>query len=279
MAVLIVVCGGAARGSDGPFGNRLISPEQVGLPSGNKRNSEPFVTRIYMTDSSGRILGQQPPSHPFTISADYRLKPNEQARVHQGVDISSYPKVGEPPVPLDFNAGVHGVVRKAGDGPWGTIAVQIQDGTLIQYLHTTASHVKVGDVVAPGTPLGISGRKGATSIHLHIQAKRHGRAISPDLAFISGQKPLKTEVSAAPADAKFDPASSMQPEIADGVVKFNQRPKSKWVVEVIGMGGRVDMKLGEFPTYGDALYCGLTWMNEHPDDLRLTREREVRLKE
>ena len=51
VAVLIVVCGGAARGSDGPFGNRLISPEQVGLPSGNKRNSEPFVTRIYMTDS------------------------------------------------------------------------------------------------------------------------------------------------------------------------------------------------------------------------------------
>jgi hypothetical protein len=56
-------------------------------------------------------------------------------------------------------------------------------------------------------------------------------------------------------------------------MRFRVEPKTKWVVEVIGHGGRVDRVLGEYPTYRDALYGSLTWSRAHPKDLRLTRER------
>ena len=166
-----------------------IKPEQLGLPKETKRTSEPFVTRIYKTDDAGTILKNQPKGYPFTITEDYILKDGEESRSHQGVDFSPRPTPDEKPTPLDFKAGVHGIIVKAGDGPWGTITVQVWDGTLIQYLDGTASHVKVGDIVAPDTKLRVTGRTGAGVIHLHIQAKdKFGNAISPDLAFRLGQK-------------------------------------------------------------------------------------------
>lgn len=258
-----------------------IMPEKLGFPKGSSRTSEPFVTRIYRTDEAGQILKKQPAGYPFTISSDYTLKKNEAPRVHEGVDISSRLATGQPPTPIDFKAGVYGVVVRAGGGDWGTIAVQLRDGSVIQYLHTTASHVKVGDVVAPDTPLGVTGRTGAGVIHLHVQAKdQHGNVISPDLAFRAGQKKLATPVKPEDgAGSEFDPDQFFEvpPKIIDGVVNPKAQPASKWVVEVIGAGGRIDEVLGEFPTYRDASYCSLRWSEDHPDDLRLTREREVKV--
>jgi hypothetical protein len=46
------------------------------------------------------------------------------------------------------------------------------------------------------------------------------------------------------------------------VVKVKIEPKTQWVVEVIGAGGRVDLRLGEFPMYRDGLYRSLTWSPE-----------------
>src|SRR4051812_40313230 len=174
-----------------------ISPERLGLPEGNDRTSEPFITRIYKTDDGGEILRPQPKDYPFPVKSDYTLKENEKPRVHEGLDLSSRPGPGLPPKPLDFKASVYGLVVKAGDGPWGTISVQLRDGSVLQYLHTSASHVKVGDVVAPDTRLGTTGRKGAGAIHLHVQARdKHNQAISPDLAFRLGQKTLATPIKA-----------------------------------------------------------------------------------
>ena len=158
LAVVFSAATGMAH--DGGFSkDDGITPERVGLPKGSTRTSEPFVTRVYKTDDNDDILKKQPEGYPFTVTADYTLKDNETARVHEGVDLSSPAPDGKR-VPLDFTAGVYGVVVKAGDGPWGTITVQIQDGSLIQYLHTTLSHVKVGDIVAPDTKLGATGRHG-----------------------------------------------------------------------------------------------------------------------
>ncbi len=50
---------------------------------------------------------------------------------------------------------------------------------------------------------------------------------------------------------------------------------SQWVAEVIGYGGRVDLVLGTFSTYREAQQCSYNWSRSHPNDLRLTREREV----
>jgi murein DD-endopeptidase MepM/ murein hydrolase activator NlpD len=270
--------------SDGFTKDERITPERLGLPKGNTRTSEPFVTRIYKTDESDIILKKQPKDHPFTITSDYALKENETARVHEGVDLSSHPEKGKPPMPLDFKAGVNGVVVKAGDGPWGTITVQIQDGSLIQYLHTSATHVKVGDIVAPNTKFGVTGRTGAGVIHLHIQAKdKSGNPISPDLAFRAGQRKLESKNKPDKPDRdqiEFDPDAyyPIKPKLMGKTVSVKVEPETKWVVEVIGEGGRVDLVLGEFPTYRSACYCSQQWSEARPQDLRLTREREVTLR-
>jgi len=278
LSVLTTVSTARAQQPNVPPDDR-ITPDRLGLPRGNDRTSEPFITRIYKTDG-GEILRPQPQNYPFPVKSDYTLKENEKPRVHEGLDISSRPGPGLPPQPLDFEAGVYGLVVKAGDGPWGTISVQIRDGTVLQYLHTSASHVKVGDVVAPDTRLGTTGRKGAGAIHLHVQARdKHDQAISPDLAFRLGQKTLATPIKPEDdAGADFDPDQflGIEPEVVNGVVR-PYRPRTKWVSEVIGGGGKVQIVLGEFPTYRDASHCSLDWSLSHPDDLRLTREREVKL--
>lgn len=69
----------------------------------------------------------------------------------------------------------------------------------------------------------------------------------------------------------------MKPKITGKTVSAKAQPESKWIVEVIGRGGRVDLVLGEFPTYRSAAYCSQLWSEAHPKDLRLTRERKVKL--
>jgi murein DD-endopeptidase MepM/ murein hydrolase activator NlpD len=258
----------------------LITPERLGLPNGSSRTSQPFVTRIYKTDDHRQILTPQPEGYPFTIASDYTLNENEKPRVHEGVDVSSRSAPGQRPSPLDFKAGINGVVVRAGGGHWGTIAVQLADGDVLQYLHTSASYVKVGDVVTPDTRLGKTGRTGAGVIHLHVQARdKHKHPISPDLAFRLGQKKLATPIKPGEdAGDDFDPDRFpvIEPEVVNGVV-HPYRPKTKWVSEVIGGGGKVQIVLGEFPTYPDAFHCSIAWSKAHPDDLRLTREREIKL--
>jgi hypothetical protein len=96
--------------------------------------------------------------------------------------------------------------------------------------------------------------------------------------FCAGQRKLASPVKPdREAEKDFDPNQfvGVEPKIVDGVVKVKVELKTRWVVEVIGSGGQVDLDLGEFPTYRDALYRSLLWSREHPNDLRLTREREV----
>jgi murein DD-endopeptidase MepM/ murein hydrolase activator NlpD len=255
-----------------------ITAEALGLPKTNQRKSEPFVVRIYRTDDDGNILPKQPDDYPVTVTKEYDLKDNEKPRIHEGVDLQSRPSQGEPPKPLQFNAGVHGVVVRAGGGNYGMIAVQVWDGSVLEFLHSSKSLVKVGDVVAPDTPLGITGKTGAGFIHLHVQAKNTShKPISPDLVFRVGQHPLQSSANPEKDWGDFDPEESnaFELRVQGKKVIVPQFPKTKWIVDVIGMGGEVDLTLGEFWSYSDALVCSLAWSKSHPDDLRLTREREV----
>ena len=258
-----------------------ITAEKLGLPKGNARTSEPFVTRIYKTDDREKILDKQPAGYPFTISRDYTLKENEKAQVHEGVDLQSRPSPKEDPKPLEFKAGVYGVVVRAGDGKYGMIAVQVADSSVLEFLHTSLSYVKVGDIVEPATALGLTGKKGAGGVHLHVQAKsKYRKPLSPDLVFRVGQRKLQTPVKPEDKWQDYDPEESnvFQPKVIDGKkVPLKQLPEIKWVVEVIGGGGKVQAVLGEFWTYGDASACSVAWSEANPDDLRLTREREVKV--
>ena len=127
------------------------------------------MTRIYKTDDNDQILKKQPRGYPFTITEDFSLEKTRKPRFTKGWTSPLAPPQTAARL-MDLKAGVYGVVVRAGGGDWGTISVQLRDGSVIQYLHTTASHVKVGDVVAPDTLLGVTGRTGARDIHLRAYA-------------------------------------------------------------------------------------------------------------
>jgi murein DD-endopeptidase MepM/ murein hydrolase activator NlpD len=239
-----------------------ITAEALGLPKSNQRTSEPFVVRIYKTDDDddGDVLKKQPEGYPFTIHQDYDLKDNEKPQVHEGVDLQCRTGPNEPPKPLQFKAGVHGVVVRSGTGNVGMVAVQVWDGSVLEFLHTSKSFVKVGDVVAPDTPLGTTGKAGAGTIHLHVQAKNAAhKPISPDLVFLVGQHPLQSSIDPEKDWGDFDPEESnaFKLRVEGKKVFVPQVPKTKWIVEIIGMGGRVDLTLGEFWSYSEALVCSL----------------------
>src|SRR4051794_35398617 len=94
---VLVWAGTAVAQQENASRDDRITPERLGLPKGNTRTSEPFVTRIYKTDDSGQILKPQPSGYPFTVTSDYELKENESPKVHEGVDISSRPAPDQPP--------------------------------------------------------------------------------------------------------------------------------------------------------------------------------------
>jgi hypothetical protein len=258
-----------------------ITAEKLGLPKSNKRSSEPFVVRIYKTDDSEKILADQPKGYPFTIDQDYKLKPEEKPRIHEGVDLQSRPSAEAPPKELEFKAGVYGVVIASGIGKENLIAIQVWDGSVLEFLHASKSLVKKNDIVAPDTRLGITGNKGAKDIHLHVQAKNSSqKPISPDLVYRIGQHKLQSSVDPVEDWAAFDPEESnaFELKVENGVVHAHPLPPTKWIVEVIGGGGKVDLNLGEYWSYSEALVCSLAWSKSHPNDLRLTREREVSVK-
>jgi hypothetical protein len=282
LAALLLVMEVVTAGDNLASKDTRITADKLGLPKSNSRTSEPFVTRIYKTDEADTILKKQPDGYPFTITQDYTLRENEKARVHEGVDIQSRPSSTDKPTPLEFKAGVYGVVARAGDGDVGLIAVRVWDGSVLEYLHTSLSRVKVGDIVGPDTVLGLTGKKGASAIHLHVQGKSKDRKpISPDLVFRVGQRKLQTPVKPEDKwdDYDADESNVFEPKVIDlKGVPVRQLPEAKWVVEVIGGGGVIQETLGEFWTYSDAVACSLAWSQANPDDLRLTREREVKVK-
>jgi murein DD-endopeptidase MepM/ murein hydrolase activator NlpD len=155
------------------------------------------VSRVYKTGPDGQPLARQPRNYPHTVRDDYVAKPGELVRRHEGVDFSSRPGRHRDAAPLDFKAGVYGEVIKAGDGPWGTIAVRTADGSVMQYLHTSKCYLQVGDRVTADTKLGVTGKTGANAIHLHIQARdRDGKYASPDATFMTSRNRRAEELIA-----------------------------------------------------------------------------------
>jgi hypothetical protein len=73
---------------------------------------------------------------------------------------------------------VSGIVTRAGEGQYGTIAIRDANGFSHEILHTQARHVAVGDPV--GALIGTMGNTGTNDQHVHYQLKDpSGRVIDP----------------------------------------------------------------------------------------------------
>lgn len=180
-----------------PFDHKVITPEKLGLPANNARTSEPYE-RVYKTDDKGKILKEQPANedYPFRLTEGYKLKANEKTRWHEGVDMSTRVKGKNSSTAMDYKAGVNGEVIQPGGGTYNTIRIKLQDGSVLEYLHSSKVYVKKGEQVTPETVIAKSGSVGAGAIHIHIQAKdKDDNVMHPDKAFQIGEQ----KETAAPA--------------------------------------------------------------------------------
>lgn len=91
---------------------------------------------------------------------------------------------------IDFRSGIGGEVRATGNGTvtaagsaggYGNmVEVDHGQGLTTRYGHMSRVLVKVGEKVAPGDIVGLSGNTGrSTGPHIHYEVRRDGRAVDP----------------------------------------------------------------------------------------------------
>lgn len=108
------------------------------------------------------------------ISGPFEENRPDKKCPHRGIDFSCS-RTEKP-----FNAGIYGRVVLPLGGNYGTVSIQpfSEPQTIVQYLHCSEFYIKVGDLVAPWTSLGKTGKVSPTPVvqHLHIQVVRPGKS-------------------------------------------------------------------------------------------------------
>lgn len=109
------------------------------------------------------------------------------AHFHEGVDY------GVPTGTPILAPGAGRIVQAGPNGGYGnSITVDLGNGLTVLLGHLSAIAAHVGDAVAPGQRVGLSGSTGAsTAPHLHFEARRNGQPVDPRLVIAgTGPDPL-----------------------------------------------------------------------------------------
>ncbi|MGW0827851.1 M23 family metallopeptidase [Streptomyces sp. NPDC002845] len=127
------------------------------------------------------------PCKGYTLTASYAQAGNMWSSTHSGQDFAV--KSGTKVVAAHGGTVVKAGGNGAGDGPAYGNAVVIKhgNGTYSQYAHLSRVNVKVGQVVATGQQIALSGNTGNSSgPHLHFEIRttpNYGSAVDP-VAFL-----------------------------------------------------------------------------------------------
>jgi murein DD-endopeptidase MepM/ murein hydrolase activator NlpD len=132
-----------------------------------------------------------PLGSPVTSAYGWRSDPfTGHARFHRGVDLRATYGTEVP-------AASGGTVLCAGQrGTYGNLVVVRDDqGVETRYAHLSATLVREGDVIEPGTPIGRVGSSGRSAApHLHFEVLVNGERIDPaQWAGRVGRGPLKSD--------------------------------------------------------------------------------------
>ncbi len=127
---------------------------------------------------SARLAGLSvlPVDAPATSEFGYRRDPiNRRRRLHKGIDFDA-----ERGAPVRA-AGYGRVVQAGRRGGYGRLVVVDHGfGLETRYAHLRRIKVAKGDIVEPGTLVGLVGQSGrATGPHLHFEVRRSGEAVDP----------------------------------------------------------------------------------------------------
>ena len=117
-----------------------------------------------------------PLATPVTSAYGWRSDPfTGESRFHRGVDLRAAYGTEVP-------AASGGTVVCAGErGTYGNlVAVRDAQGVETRYAHLSATLVREGDVIAPGTPIGRVGSTGRSAApHLHFEVLVNGERVDP----------------------------------------------------------------------------------------------------
>jgi hypothetical protein len=137
------------------------------------RVTSPHVTSPY-GEETNRPRGSTNPHR--AVDFNYDVGPYGQ----KGINLT-HPALRSP---------VSGIVTRAGEGQYGTIAIRDVNGFSHEILHTQVRHVAVGDPVAAGALIGTMGNTGTKDQHVHYQLKDpSGQTIDPS-AYWDRQGPV-----------------------------------------------------------------------------------------
>ena len=130
------------------------------------------LTLIDFSNMIGRFANPCPGS---TITSTFGYR-NFDMQFHKGLDLGT----GSENIPT--YAADAGVVIQAGysesAGNW--VVIDHGDGLVTKYMHHAEIYVKVGQEVAKGQQIGLSGTTGySTGNHLHFQVEENGVAVDP----------------------------------------------------------------------------------------------------
>ncbi|GEO83218.1 MULTISPECIES: M23 family metallopeptidase [Alphaproteobacteria] len=173
------------------------SSEGIGGPYVAPRSSEPFNTSLNELDAAlsrletmrdtAKRLPFANPAPGKDITSRFGNRPDPflgRLAMHAGIDFRS-------PVGGDIKSTGAGKVIAAGPaGGYGNM-VEIDHGfgLTTRYGHMSRVLVKVGDEVASGDVIGLSGSTGrSTGPHLHYEVRRNGEAIDPMRFLNAGMK-------------------------------------------------------------------------------------------
>ena len=144
-----------------------------------KRSEIPSLSQPELTvEKEGEIVLASLPLENFFLTSEfgYRSDPfSGGTKFHRGIDLKTkHSKV------LSM---LHGTVLSVGNDPLLGIFVKVQHGKYESiYGHLSQSLVAKGELVLPGTILGISGSTGrATGDHLHLTIKKGKEYVNPVL--------------------------------------------------------------------------------------------------
>ncbi|MEU6895173.1 M23 family metallopeptidase [Streptomyces sp. NPDC046557] len=139
-----------------------------------------------VTAAKPALTWNKPVAH-YTLSATFAQAGGLWAHKHSGQDFAC-------PIGTPVHAASAGVVVKAGpngggDGPayGNAIVIRHANNTYSQYAHLSRIQVRIGQKVAMGAQIGLSGNTGnSTGPHLHFEIRttpNYGSAVNP-VAFL-----------------------------------------------------------------------------------------------
>jgi murein DD-endopeptidase MepM/ murein hydrolase activator NlpD len=158
------------------------TPVSFALPAATPAHPIAAASALATSVSRSTDTGDVPASVELPLSSSvtsaygWRSDPfTGESRFHRGVDLrASYG--------TEVPAASGGTVVCAGErGTYGNLVV-VRDGQGVEtrYAHLSATLVKEGDVIAPGTPIGRVGSTGRSAApHLHFEVLVNGERVDP----------------------------------------------------------------------------------------------------